>query len=79
MKKIILNVIIFCSIVSNAQNLLPKNDPAYELMFNDDFNVDTLDRYKWMKHYPWGHFTNTNRYPQAWLDSGGVSIVSSTI
>lgn len=71
MKYLILFSLVFCTLTIKAQNLLPKNDPAYKLVFNEDFSVDTLDNYKWMKHYNWGHFTNTNRYPTVWLNNGG--------
>ncbi len=65
---IIVLVFILCNNM-HAQTILPKDDPAYELVFSDEFNLDTLDRNKWMTHYPWGHFFDSNIYP-TWLSSG---------
>lgn len=73
MKHFRLQAIIFLiSLLHNSmytQTILPKDDPAYELVFSEEFSLDTLDRNKWMPRYLWGHFTNTNTYPVA-LSSG---------
>lgn len=69
------SVLVLMALMTQAQ-VLPKNDPAFQLVFNEEFNTDTLNRYVWMKQYPWGHFTNTNRYPASLSAPGGDGCAS---
>lgn len=61
MKKILLT---FISMVVNlcifAQ--LPPNDPAYELVFSDEFSGNVLDSTKWLRKYPWYQAANADSF-----------------
>ncbi len=43
--------------------VIPKNDPAFDLVFSDEFDSTALRRQNWLKRYPWGHFFNSNKIP----------------
>lgn len=52
---------------------LPSNDPAYQLVFSDDFNGTRLDSTKWLKRFPWHQSSN---YQIFWCNSNPVPMAA---
>lgn len=60
------NKIIICVIFAfnmfqcfdNIKAQLPSSDPAYQIVWEDNFNGNQLDGTKWAKRYPWGQPSN---------------------
>jgi hypothetical protein len=41
---------------------LPPNDPAYEIVFSDEFDGTQLDSTKWLKRFPWHQSENYSTF-----------------
>ncbi|NSW46622.1 MAG: family 16 glycosylhydrolase [Bacteroidales bacterium] len=66
MKKLVFIIYFFifvCMFIStNIKAQLPPDDPAYELVFSDDFNGNRLDSTLWLKTFPWHQDTNYHTF-----------------
>jgi hypothetical protein len=50
---------VYIAIASKLIAQLPSSDPAYELVFVDEFNGTTLDNTKWSQKTSWNQASNT--------------------
>lgn len=52
-KKLTLFFVNCVMLIGVAQAQLPPNDTAYQLVWSDEFSLDTIDQGKWMLKWPW--------------------------